>query len=81
MSIALHIGSTRAVIEALEAAAADPFNGSTSAMVGFVRTVDATGDDPDILDLSYIHATAVTEETTIVHINRFDLRQLSWVRI
>ncbi len=35
-------------------------------------------DDLDVLDLSYIHATAFTEET-ILHINQFDLRQLSWV--
>ena len=33
-------------------------------------------DDLDVLDLSYIHATAFTEET-ILHINQFDLRQLS----
>ena len=35
-------------------------------------------DDLDVLDLSYIHATAFTEEA-IPHINQFDLRQLSWV--
>lgn len=41
MPIALHVGSTRAIIEAFESDAADLFNGKPSAMVEFVLTVDA----------------------------------------
>ena len=41
MPTALHIGSTREVIEAFEADAADLFNGSPTAMVEFLLTVNA----------------------------------------
>ncbi len=78
MPIALHLSSTRAVIEALEADAADLFNCSPGSMVEFVRMADVAGTadkpcwhgsgvDLGILDLSYIHATAVAEGATIPH--------------
>jgi muconate cycloisomerase len=78
VKIALHLGSTRAIIEALEADAADIFNCSPSSMVEFVRMADvaATADKPcwhgsgvdlGILDLAYIHATAVADAATVPH--------------
>ena len=77
-SVALHLGSTRAVIEALTADAADIFNCSPGSMVEFVRMVDAastadkpcwhgSGVDLGILDLAYIHATAVADGATVPH--------------
>ncbi len=78
VSVALHLGSTRAVIEALTADAADIFNCSPGSMVEFVRMVDAastadkpcwhgSGVDLGILDLAYIHATAVADGATVPH--------------
>ncbi|MEC8990401.1 MAG: enolase C-terminal domain-like protein [Candidatus Latescibacterota bacterium] len=76
--IALHLGSTKSIIDALQAEAADIFNCSPPSSVEFVRMVDVAGAagkscwhgsavDLGILDLAYIHACAVPEAATIPH--------------
>lgn len=74
--IALHLGSTKQILEALKADAADVFNCSPGSMVRFVQMVDladaagkpcwhGSGVDLGILDLSYIHACAVAPNATV----------------
>jgi muconate cycloisomerase len=76
--IALHLGSTSAVVSALQAEAADIFNCSPNSSFEFVTMVDVagaagkacwhgSGADLGILDLSYIHSCAVPEAATIPH--------------
>jgi muconate cycloisomerase len=78
IKIALHLGSTKQVLEALAADAVDIFNCSPPSLVEFVRMVDVAGAagkpcwhgsavDVGILDLSYIHVCAVAEDATIPH--------------
>lgn len=74
--IAIHLGSTKQILEALKADAADIFNCSPSSMVKFVQMVDAaeaagkpcwhgSGVDLGILDLACIHACAVVPNATV----------------
>lgn len=76
--IALHLGSTEAILEALREDTADIFNCSPGSAVEFVRMVDVAGAagkqcwhgsgvDLGILDLSFIHACAVPEAATVPH--------------
>ncbi len=76
--IALHLGSTKAVLGALQAEAADIFNCSPQSSFEFVTMVDVagaagkpcwhgSGADLGILDLAYIHSCAVPEAATIPH--------------
>lgn len=76
--IALHLGSTQAVLAALEAEAADIFNCSPNSAVEFVRMADVvgaagktcwhgSGADLGILDLSFVHACAVPLAATVPH--------------
>lgn len=76
--IALHLGSTRQIVEALKADAADIFNCSPASLVEFVRMVDVAGAagkpcwrgsgvELGLLDLSFIHACAVAENATVPH--------------
>jgi muconate cycloisomerase len=76
--IALHLGSTKQILDALAADAVDIFNCSPASLVEFVRMVDVAGAagkpcwhgsgvDLGILDLGYIHACAVPENATIAH--------------
>ncbi|MBT3342520.1 MAG: mandelate racemase/muconate lactonizing enzyme family protein [Gemmatimonadetes bacterium] len=76
--IALHLGTTEAILKALKAEAADIFNCSPGSAVEFVSMADVvgaagktcwhgSGADLGILDLSYIHACAVPEAATVPH--------------
>jgi muconate cycloisomerase len=76
--IALHLGSTKAILEALREDAADIFNCSPGSAVEFVHMVDVAGAagkpcwhgsgvDLGILDLSYVHACSVPEAATVPH--------------
>jgi L-alanine-DL-glutamate epimerase-like enolase superfamily enzyme len=76
--IALHLGSTKQILEALAADAVDIFNCSPSSLLEFVRMVDVagaagkpcwhgSGADCGLLDLSYIHGCAVADNATIPH--------------
>ncbi len=76
--IAQHLGSTQAVLEALQQDAVDIFNCSPVSLVEFVRMADlagvagkpcwhGSGVDLGLLDLAYIHACAVPEAATIPH--------------
>ena len=74
--IAIHLGSTRQMLDALQADAADIFNCSPGSMVRFVQMVDVaeaagkpcwhgSGADLGILDLSYVHACSVAPNATV----------------
>jgi muconate cycloisomerase len=76
--IALHLGSTRQVIDAVAADAADIFNCAAGSMwewLSMAETAGAadipcwhgSGVDLGILDLSYIHVCAVAQSATIPH--------------
>lgn len=78
IKLALHLGSTKQVLDALAADAVDIFNCSPPSLVEFVRMVDVAGVagkpcwhgsavDLGILDLSYIHVCAVAENATVPH--------------
>ncbi|MFH1570373.1 MAG: enolase C-terminal domain-like protein [Gemmatimonadota bacterium] len=74
--IAIHLGSTQQILEALKADAADIFNCSPGSMVKFVQMVDVaeaagkpcwhgSGVDLGIMDLTYVHACAVVPNATV----------------
>jgi len=74
--IAIHLGSTPQILDALKADAADIFNCSPSSIVKFVQMVDTaeaagkpcwhgSGVDLGISDLAYIHACAVATNATV----------------
>lgn len=76
--IALHLGTTKAVLQALHEDAADIFNCSPVSLFEFVRMADVVGAagktcwhgsavDLGLLDLAYIHACAVPEAATVPH--------------
>lgn len=76
--IALHLGSTKQVMDAVAAEAADIYNCSAGSMWQFLTMAEVagavgapcwrgSGADCGILDLSYIHVCAVAETATIPH--------------
>jgi muconate cycloisomerase len=76
--IALHIGSARQILEAVEADAVDIFNCAGGTLWEWVDMVGlagvagkpcwhGSGVDLGILDLSYIHVCAVADNATVAH--------------
>lgn len=76
--IALHLSTTKAILDALQEDAADIFNCSPGSAVEFVAMADiagaagkqcwhGSGVDLGILDLTFIHACAVPEAATVPH--------------